>query len=433
MRERVPHVLVVGGGHVGLTLTLRLQQRLRRGEARVTLVDARGYMTYRPFLPEVAAGSVEPRNVVVPLRPALPGTDVVTGEVTRVRHADRVATVRTDDGTHREIGYDVLVVAPGSISRTLPVPGLAEHAVGFTTVEQAVHLRDRVLAHLDLAEATDDPAVRARALTFVFVGGGYAGVEALAEVEDMARYALRLHRGLRAADLRFVLVEAGDRILPEVGARLARYAADVLRERGIEVLPRTTLASCAGGRVVLTDGQEFDAATVVWTAGVEAHPVLGATDLPLDGRRRLRVRADLRVEGVESAWGAGDSCAVPDVTAPGTFCAPNAQHAVRQARRLADNLVAVLRGGAPREYRHRHVGSVATLGLHRGVAQVRGLRLRGYPAWLLHRLHHLSRVPTAGRKAGVLLGWLQSALFPRESVSAGVLSPPAEPGRAVRP
>ncbi|WP_432543805.1 NAD(P)/FAD-dependent oxidoreductase [Kineococcus sp. SYSU DK002] len=417
-------VLVVGGGFVGLHATLRLLRRSRPGELHVTLVDPRGYMTYHPFLPEVAAGSVEPRHAAVPLRRTLSGADVLTGEVVALDHAGRRARVRTADGAERDLTYDVVVVAPGSVARTPPVPGLAEHATGFKTVEEAVHLRGHVLAQLDLAEVSADPARRARALTFVFVGGGYAGIEAIGELEDVARYAVRLHPGLRVADLRFVLVEAGDRLLPEVGEQLSRYAAQALRARGVEIALGTTPTSCAGGRVELSDGRAFEAGTIVWTAGVKAHPVLRATDLPLDDRSRLRVGTDLRVVGVEGAWGAGDCCAVPDVTAPGAFCAPNAQHAVRQARRLADNLLAGLRGRPAREYRHAHVGSVASLGLHQGVAQVRGLRLHGYPAWLLHRLHHLSAVPTGSRKAGVLLGWVQAALFPREAVSPGASSHP---------
>ena len=430
-------VLVVGGGYVGLNATLRLLRRLRPGEAEITLVDPRGYMTYHPFLPEAAAGSIDARNVVVSLRRTLSrvgaGAEVVTADVVEITHGDRTARIRCADGAERDLGYDVLVLAPGSVSRTLPIPGLAEQAIGFKTVEEAVHLRNRVLAQLDLAEASTEPEGRRRALTFVFVGGGYAGIEAIAELEDMARYATRLHRTIRPADLRFVLVEATDRILPEVGSRLGRYALDVLRARGIDVALGTTMTSCVDGRVVLSDGRELDAATIVWTAGVKAHPLLEATDLPLDERRRLVVDADLRVRGVAGAWGAGDSCAVPDLTRPGGFCAPNAQHAVRQARRLADNLLAHLRGRPTTDYRHTYAGSVASLGLHKGVAQVHGVRVRGYPAWLAHRVYHLSRMPTASRKAGVLLGWVQAALFPREAVSMAALSSPsAEFERAAR-
>jgi len=436
-----PRILVVGGGYVGLGTARRLLTELARGEAEVTVVEPRGYMTYQPFLPEAAAGSIEARHVVVPLRSTLRGAEVVVGEVVSVRHAERRARVRPADGEEYDLHYDVLVLAPGSVARTLPIPGVAEQAVGFKTVEEAVHLRDRVLRHLDLAEASKDEEFRRRALTFTFVGGGYAGIEALAELEDMARHATRSLRTVRSSDVRFVLVEALDRILPEVGPEMGRYAVDALRSRGIEVNLRTTLQSCEGGLVKLSDGQEFASDTIVWTAGVRSHPVLARTDLPLDERGRLRCAADLRVvdaDGgvVEGAWGAGDACAVPDLTKPGAFCAPNAQHAVRQSRRLADNLVALLRGGRPQPYRHAYAGSVASLGRHQGVAQVYGIKLTGYPAWFMHRAYHLSRVPTTSRKVGVLLGWLQAALFDRETVSLSALSDPhAEFERAagVRP
>lgn len=428
-----PRILVVGGGYVGLHAARQVLRTLSRREAEVTVVDPRGYMTYQPFLPEAAAGSIDARNVVVPLRQTLPGAEVVVGEVVSVTHADRVARVRCVGGAaageERDLHYDVLVMAPGSVARTLPVPGIAEHAIGFKSVEEAVHLRDRVLRHLDLAEASRDEAFRARVLTFTFVGGGYAGIEALAELEDMARWATRSLRTVRPTDLRFVLVEALDRILPEVGPEMGRYAVDLLRSRGVEVNLRTTMTSCQDGVVRLSDGQEFASGTVVWTAGVKAHPVLERTDLPLDDRHRLTVGADLRVvdaDGVvvEGAWGAGDGCAVPDLSRPGAFCAPNAQHAGRQGRRIGDNLVATLRGGRPTPYRHAHAGSVASLGLHKGVAQIRGVKLKGYPAWLLHRTYHLSQVPTASRKVGVLLGWLQAAVFHREAVSLSALGHP---------
>ncbi len=424
-RTRAPHVLVVGGGYVGMYTALRLQQRLRRGEARVSVVDPRSYMTYQPFLPEAAAGSLEPRHVVVPLRRVLRRCDVLTGRVTSIRHAERVACIAPSTGPAYELSYDVLVVALGSIARTLPIPGLVEEGIGFKQVEEAIALRNHVLDRLDVAGSVSDPALRARALTFVFVGGGYAGVEALAELEDMARYACRYYDDVRPADMRWVLVEATQRILPEVGTDMGDYTVRQLRERGIDVRLNTRLRSCVGGHVVLDDGTEFDADTVVWTAGVKAHPVLAATDLPLDDRGRLRAGANLRVAGVADAWSAGDCAAVPDLTGPpGATCAPSAQHAVRQARLLADNLVASLRGERVHDYHHRHAGSVASLGLHRGVAEVYGVKLRGWPAWFMHRTYHVSRVPTLNRKIRVVADWTLALFFRREVVSLGRLATP---------
>ncbi|MFJ7497269.1 NAD(P)/FAD-dependent oxidoreductase [Streptomyces sp. NPDC097727] len=428
-------ILVVGGGYVGMYTALRLQrklkQRLRNGEAEIVVVTPEPYMTYQPFLPEAAAGSISPRHVVVPLRRVLAHCKVVIGEAQRIDHAKRTATVTTlatgEDGTGAvEIPYDELVLAPGSVSRTLPVPGLADHGIGFKTIEEAIGLRNHVIEQMDIASATRDPAIRDAALTFVFVGGGYAGVEALAELEDMARYTSRYYHNIKAEDLKWILVEATGRILPEVGDAMGTYAIRELRGRNIDVRLDTRLESCEDRIAVLSDGSRFPTRTLVWTAGVKPAPILAATDLPLNERGRLTCTVELTVDGVEHAWAAGDAAAVPDLTAAetGKETAPNAQHAVRQAKVLAENVLASISGEPLKEYRHSYVGSVASLGLHKGVAHVYGRKLRGYPAWLMHRTYHLSRVPTFNRKARVLAEWTLAGLFKREIVSLGSLEHP---------
>ncbi|MFF2896064.1 NAD(P)/FAD-dependent oxidoreductase [Streptomyces sp. NPDC057966] len=428
-------ILVIGGGYVGMYTALRLQrklkQRLRSGEAEIVVVTPEPYMTYQPFLPEAAAGSISPRHVVVPLRRVLAHCKIVIGEAQSVDHAKRTATVTTlatgEDGTGAvEIPYDELVLAPGSVSRTLPVPGLADHGIGFKTVEEAIGLRNHVIEQMDIASATRDPAIRDAALTFVVVGGGYAGVEALAELEDMARYTSRYYHNIKAEDLKWILVEASGRILPEVGETMGMYAIRELRGRNIDVRLDTRLESCEGRIAVLSDGSRFPTRTLVWTAGVKPAPVLAATDLPTDERGRLRCTAELAVEGVEHAWAAGDAAAVPDLTSEeaGRKTAPNAQHAVRQAKVLAGNILASIAGEPLKEYRHSYAGSVASLGLHKGVAHVYGRKLKGRPAWLMHRTYHLSRVPTFNRKARVLAEWTLAGLFKREIVSLGSLEHP---------
>ena len=429
-----PHILVAGGGYVGMYTAYNLQRKLRRGEARISVVDPRSAMTYQPFLPEAAAGSLEPRHVVVSLRRTLKDCDVITGRITRIEHGRKVATITPVEGSAYEVGYDSLVVALGSVARTLRIPGLAENAIGFKQIEEAITLRNQVLERLDAASSARDEATRRRALTFAFVGGGYAGVEALAELEDMARHAADLYYDdVAPADMRWVLVEASERILPEVGPDLGRYTVDRLRERGIDVRLSTRLASCVDGHIVLSDGESFDADTLVWTAGVKANPVLADSDLPLDDKGRVRTRPNLRVEGMWDAWSAGDNAAVPDLAHPGQLCSPSAQHAVRQARRLADNLVRDLRGEPLVDYRHKHVGSVASLGLHKGVAQVYGVKLRGWPAWFMHRTYHMSRMPTLNKKLRVVSDWTLALFFRREIVSLGELKHPrAEFERAAR-
>ncbi|WP_405855876.1 NAD(P)/FAD-dependent oxidoreductase [Streptomyces sp. NBC_00090] len=428
-------ILVVGGGYVGMYTALRLQRQLRAelraGAVEIVVVTPEPYMTYQPFLPEAAAGSISPRHVVVPLRRVLDRCRVLIGEVRSIDHAKRTAALSTlaseEEGTGgMELTYDELVLAPGSVSRTLPVPGLADHGIGFKTVEEAIGLRNHVIEQMDIASSTRDPGLRDAALTFVFVGGGYAGVEALAELEDMARYTARYYHNVKPEDLRWVLVEASDRILPEVGGAMGKYAIRELRGRNIDVRLGTRLESCEDRVAVLSDGTRLPTRTVVWTAGVKPAPVLAATDLPLNERGRLRCTAHLAVEGVAHAWAAGDAAAVPDVTsgAPGRECAPNAQHAVRQAKVLAENIAASLNGRPLKQYAHAYTGSVASLGLHKGVAHVYGRKIKGYPAWFMHRAYHLSRVPTFNRKARVLAEWTLSGLFKREIVSLGSLEHP---------
>jgi len=429
---------VVGAGHVGLYTALRLSRKLRPREAEILVVDPQPHMTYQPFLPEAAAGNIEPRHTVVPLRRELRRCQVLSGEVTCIEHARRVATVQPIVGPPREVRYDDIVVVPGSVSRTLPIPGLREHAVGFKTLGEAIFLRNQVLDRLDVAATTTDMAVRRRALTFVFVGGGYAGIEAVAEMEDMARDALRYYPELTPDDMHWVLVEATQRILPEVDPDMGAYTVQQLLRRQLDIRLGTRLESCVDGVVKLSDGDEMPADTIVWTAGVKPHPMLAATDLPRDDRGRVTCLPTLQVADgdrvVDGAWSAGDCAAVPDLTGPpGALCSPSAQHAVRQGVRLADNIRAVLRGQPPVEYRHRHAGSVASLGLHKGVAQVYGFKLRGRLAWFMHRTYHMSRIPSLNRKIRVVVDWTLALFLKREVVSLGQLHQPRETFTEVTP
>ena len=431
---------MVGAGSVGLYAALRLSKRLRSTEAEVTIVDPLPHMTYQPFLPEAAAGNISPRHTVVPLRRELRHCRVLAGEVVRIEHARRTATVQPIVGPAVEVGYDIIVVAPGSVSRTLPIPGLRENAVGFKTIGEAIWLRNHVLERLDVAATTVDPATRRRALTFVFVGAGYAGIEALAEMEDMARDALRYYDELDASEMHWVLVEATHRVLPEVDRDMGAYTVEQLRRRGLDVRLETRLESCVDGVVRLSDGDEFGADTIVWTAGVKPSPMLDHTDLPRDAKGRITCLPTLQIVNadgsiVDGAWSAGDSAAVPDLTSnePGALCSPSAQHAVRQARRLADNIRAVIRGDEPTPYRHKHVGSVASLGLHKGVAQVYGIKVRGLPAWFMHRTYHLSRIPSLNRKIRVVIDWTLALFLRREVVALGELHQPREPFVEVTP
>ncbi|NIL57631.1 NAD(P)/FAD-dependent oxidoreductase [Salinispora arenicola] len=424
-------ILVVGAGHVGLYAALRLSKKLGPREAEVVVVDPQPHMTYQPFLPEAAAGSISPRHSVVPLRRELRRCTVLVGAVTKINHAARTALVQPIVGPTREIRYDHVVIAPGSVSRTLPIPGLHERGIGFKTIGEAIYLRNHVLDRLDVAAATPDSELRRRALTFVFVGGGYAGIEALAEMEDMTRDALRYYPELNPEDMRWVLVEATRRVLPEVDRDMGAYTVQQLLGRGMDIRLGTRLESCVDGVVQLSDGDSFPADTIVWTAGVKPSPMLDSTDFPRDERRRITCRPTLEVvDGdrvVAGAWSAGDCAAVPDLTKePGNYCSPSAQHAVRQANRMADNIVNVIRGQEPVAYQHKHAGSVASLGLYKGVAQVYGIKMRGLPAWFMHRTYHMSRIPSLNRKVRVVADWTLAFFLKREVVALGQLHDPRE-------
>ncbi|MCY9787668.1 NAD(P)/FAD-dependent oxidoreductase [Nocardiopsis sp. EMB25] len=409
----IPHVLIVGGGYLGMYTARRLEKKLGSGEARITVIDPNSYMTYQPFLPETAAGNISPRHVVVPLRKVFDRVRVLGGRVVRIDHAERTVRYEPNVGEPETIRYDHIVLAAGAVSRTLPIPGLAEWGIGIKTVEEAAYLRNHVLNQLAIADSTDDEEIRAKALRFVFVGGGFAGAEAIAELEDLVRDAVRMYSSIGLEDVRFYLIEAADKILPEVGPEVGTKALNQLRQRGIDVRLETFLESAVDQRIKLSDGTEFDAGTLVWTAGVKPSPVVAASDLPLGPKGHVDTSENLTVNGVENAFAGGDNAQVPDGN--GGYYPPNAQNAVRQAPVLADNVIATLRGGKLKPYRHKNLGAVAGLGLHKGAAQLFGkVKLNGRLAWYAHRAYHLYAVPTFNRKMRVLADWTLAFLLRRD-------------------
>lgn len=417
-------ILVVGGGYAGFYTAWGLEKKLRADEAEIVVVDPRPYMTYQPFLPEVAAGSIEARHAAISLRSHLRRARLIHGRVTRIDHAGRIATVRPADGEEFALGYDTIVVTAGAVTRTFPIPGVEENAIGMKHVEEAVAIRDRLLDAFDRAAMLPPGPERARLLTVTFVGGGFSGVEGFAELLSLATALLKSYPELRFSDLSFHLVEARDRILPEVTDRPGAWVVKSLTERGAHIHLGAQLLSAADGHIVLSTGEEFESNTIVWTAGNGANPVVANhTDLPVTARGSIIVRADLRVgtpdSPVPDAWAAGDDAAVPDLASPveGALAVPNAQHAVRQGKLLAKNIVADLRGEQPREYVHHSLGVVATLGLGKGIFQWRGLVITGFLAWVMHRGYHVLAIPTWERKIRVLLVWMSALVFGRDIVS----------------
>ena len=424
-------ILIVGGGYAGFYAAWGLEKKLHRGEADVTLVDPHGYMTYQPFLPEVTAGSIEARHVMVSLRRHLRRTTIVAGHTTSIDHAHRTATVRTNDGVLREIGYDTIVVTAGAVTRTFPVPGIEQEAIGLKHVEEAVAIRDQLLTAFDRAALLPPGAERRRLLTVTVVGGGFTGVEVFGELLSLATSMLRVYPELSRDDLDFHLVDANDRILPEVTDEPGRWVVRHLEKRGAHLHLGTQVVSATDGRIMLSTGVSYGNGLLVWAAGNGSNPVVARnTDLPVDERGLVRVRADLRVGTDESpvphAWAAGDNAAVPDLASPlpGARTVPNAQHAVRQGKLLAANVLADLRGKQPRQYLHHSLGTVATLGIGQGIFQYRRLVITGFPAWLMHRGYHVLAVPTWERKVRVLLVWASAVLFGRDTIPLAAVQQP---------
>jgi len=414
-REARGGTLVLGGGFAGGYVARYLR---RRG---ATIVSLENFMLYTPMLPEAASGTLEPRHVVVPLRLMCPHAELLLGRLTAVDFEERLARVET--GEHViDVHYADVVIALGATSRTLPIPGLADHALGFKSLPGAIHLRNHVLRRLEAAVAAEDDEERLEELTFVFVGAGYAGVEALGELSDLVRDALRHYPELKGAKQRWVLVDAAPKILPEIPSRLGEYASAQLLRRGVEIHVNATLEAAEPEAAVLSNGEHIPTRTLVWTAGVMANPHLSELGLPLDERGRVRVDETLRVEGLEHVWALGDCARVPnrrsDQPDP-----PTCQHALRQSRRLAKNL-----RGEPKPYGYRMLGQVATLGRYKGIADVLGLRLTGFVGWFVTRTYHLYQLPLISRKLRVVTDWTVSLFFRRDIAELGRLGHPPRLG-----
>ncbi len=426
-----PKILIVGGGYAGFYTAWKLEKHLRKGEADVTVVDPLPYMTYLPFLPEVAAGSIEPRHIVTGHRRHLKRTHLATGKVTSINHAEKVATITPTDGEPYEFPYDQIVVTAGSVSRTFPIPGIAENAIGLKAVEEAVAIRDRLMSNFGKAASIPPGPERDRLLSVIVVGGGFAGIEVFAELRSLASSLLASHPEISADEVRFNLIEAMGRIMPEVSVPTSEWVLKDLAKRGANVHLDTQVVSAVDGNVELSTGDVIPSDLIIWTAGVMANPqVVKGSDLPADERGRIKGRADLQVgtddAPVEGAWTAGDISAIPDLTGGGVggFCVPNAQHAVRQAKLLAKNLVAVLRGEKPQEYKHKNLGAVAGLGLYNGVFQSGKIALKGFVAWVAHRGYHGLAMPSWERKWRVIYDWWNNFWLGRDNTPLPKLDQP---------
>jgi NADH dehydrogenase len=422
----MPQQVVIAGGGFGGYYTARKLERVLPRDVRITLINDVNFMLYSPLLPGAAAGTLDPRHIVIPLRERLRRTEIRLGWVTggnpanNALHADLIA------GHSVDFHYDQLVIALGSVSRTFPIPGLTEHAIGFKTIAEAIALRNRVVRSLEVAEETDDPELRRQYLTFVVVGAGYAGLEGIAELDDFAADALAYYPRCRETGTRFVLVEAAGRIMPEIQPQLAEFTQKLLRKRGIEILLQTQITEVTDTTVTLSTGETLPCRTVCWTAGVKASPVAAQLGLPLD-EGRISCNQEMRVTGYDNIWALGDIAAVPDPARPGLSCPPTAQHAIRQGKLMANNVAAAL--GYREEvkpFTFKTLGAFADLGRHNAVANLMGVRVRGFPAWAVCRFYHLAWMPSIRRKIRLIADWTVDFWVRRDTAELGQLGhPPA--------
>ncbi len=420
-----PRIVVLGAGFGGLYCALELERALAREPlAEVTLVDRENFFLFTPMLHEVAAGELDVTHIVNPIRKLLRRVRFFKGDVERVDLERRVVRIAHGENLHtHELPYDHLVIALGSTTRFAGVPGLAEHALGMKTLPDAIHLRNRLIGRLEQADAEDDPALRARLLTCVVAGGGFAGVETIAGVNDFLRESLRYYPGLAESELRVVLVHSGERVLPELGPELGGYAGAKLASRGVEIRTGVRVASFLDGVVALSDGTRIEAGTLVWTAGTEPHPIVRGLPF-VSARGRIPVEPTLAVPGWPGVWALGDTAEVPDVRTGGLH-PPTAQHALREGARLGRNLVAVLRGESPRPFRFGGLGQLAALGRRTGVARILGRNVSGFFAWWLWRTVYLAKLPRLEKKLRVMLDWTLDLAFTKDIVQFHADAEPA--------
>jgi NADH:ubiquinone reductase (H+-translocating) len=429
-RSRRPssHVVILGGGFAGVNAAQHLEELLRRRrDVHVALISQSNYLLFTPLLAEVAAGELEAQHIGVPLRAALPHTDVRRAEVTAIDTRERVIWIRSGPaGPLEAVPYDQLVLALGSVPDYRSLPGLAAHAFAFKTLDDAVRLRNHIIGSLERADAESDPAERRRLLTFVVAGAGFAGTEVIIQLCDFVRNVRRFYQRVRPQDLRFLLVHSGPRILPELDGALAAYAHGKLSARGVEVRLNTRVDSLTADTVMLAGGNPVPARTLVWTAGNRPHPAVRALRCDHNAAGAVVDEITLRVKGLDAVWAVGDCAQVPDLSNGSAPCPPTAQHAVRQGAAVAENVARSLTGRPARPFRFRTQATLVGLGRRSAVADWRGRRMSGLLAWFMWRTVYLGKLPGLDKKIRVAADWTLDLFFPRDIM----VTPAADEGRA---
>jgi NADH dehydrogenase len=409
-------ILILGGGFGGLYTALHLEKRLRRScNIEVTLVNRENFFLFTPMLHEVAAGDLDLTHIVNPVRKLLRRSQFFNGDIKSINLNERtVIATHADDNHDHELRYDYLVLALGSVTNFYNLPGLAENALTMKSLTDAILLRSRLITNLENADFECSGEDRSRLLTVVVVGGGFAGVETIASVNDFVREAIPYYPRLTAGELRIILIEAAGAILPELGPKLGGYAQEKLAQRGVEFRMKTAVRSVSDGEVRLSDNSTIKTNLLVWTAGVSPNPLLNILECSKE-KGRLITNEFLEVEGWPGVWALGDCAAVPDLST-GKSCPPTAQHALRQGKIVADNVLAAISGGRRRAFRFKTIGALASIGKRTGVARILGVNFSGFIAWWLWRTIYLSKLPRFEKKVRVALDWALDLLFSKDLV-----------------
>jgi NADH:ubiquinone reductase (H+-translocating) len=422
-------ILILGGGFAGAYTALQLQKELRGApDIEVLLVAQENFVLFTPMLHEVAGSDAAATDVVQPLRKMLRHTNVLIGDIESIDLEKKLVNVRQTDAVHhRELTYDQLVLALGSVSNFYHTPGMEEHALTMKTLGDALAIRNRAIDALELADGEPDENLRKAMMTVVAVGAGFAGVETVGAVNDLMRSALKFYNNLSEDILRIVLVDAGKMILPELGEGLGRYSETQLSRRGVEIHLNTAVKSYDGTEVILGDGTRIATKIIIWTAGITPVPIL-ANLACSQSRGHIVANEYLQVPGWPGLWTLGDCAQVPDLTNPGKFCPPTAQHATRQAPIVAKNIVAAIRGQALKPFKFKTLGLLATIGSHTGVAEIMGFHFSGLIAWAMWRAIYLSKLPGLQKKVRVALDWTLDLFFSKDIVQLRALPSPSQLG-----
>ncbi|MCY7340929.1 MAG: NAD(P)/FAD-dependent oxidoreductase [Pseudonocardia sp.] len=411
-------IVIVGSGFAGLSAARRFERLALRGvPVDVTLISDSNFLLFTPMLAEVASSALEPAHISAPVRAAVTHTRFRHCAVQDVDTESRSIRLATGAGPAQWVPYDHLVLAVGSVPHFLDLPGVAENARTLKDLDDAVSLREQVIGLLERADHSEsDPAERARSLTFVVAGGGFAGAEVVAELFDLVHEVLHYFPGITPDEPRFVLVHSRDRILPELSPELGAYALDRLRARGIEFRLEVRVAAASAQDVLLSNGDRIATSTFVWTAGNRPSPLIATLRGEHAPDGSLITDPTFRVAGLDGVWAVGDCAHIPDLDSDGAPFPPTAQHALRQGKVVADNIASVLAGGVPAEFRFRTLGVLVALGHRTAAAEIRGHRFSGLAAWLLWRGIYLAKLPGTEKRVRVLLDWLLDLAFPRDIV-----------------